>query len=39
MITACGGFVDSNDQDNQNEDHPINVINTQDESNDNKSPP
>ena len=39
IITACGGFVDSNEQDNENEDPPINVINTQDESNYNKSPP
>ena len=33
IITACGGFVDSNEQDNENEEPPINVINTQDESN------
>ena len=39
IITACGGFVDSNEQDNENEDPPINVINTQDESNYNKCPP
>jgi len=39
IITACGGFVDSNEQDNENEEPPINVINTQDESNYNKSPP
>ena len=37
MITLCGGSVDSNEQ--ENEDPPINVINTQDDSNDNKSPP
>ena len=39
IITTCGGFVDSNEQDNENEDPPINVINAQDESNYNKSPP
>ena len=39
IITACGGFLDSNEQENENEDPPINVINTQDESNYNKSPP
>ena len=40
IITACGGFVDSNEQDNENEDPPINVIKTQDESDYiNKSPP
>lgn len=39
IITACGGFVDSNEQDNENEEPPINVINTQDESNYSKSPP
>ena len=37
IITACGGFVDSNEQ--ENEDPLINVINTQDESNDTKPPP
>ena len=39
IITACGGSVDSTEQDNEDEDPPINVINTQDESNYNKSPP
>ena len=39
IITTCGGFVDSNEQDNENEDPPINAISTQDESNYNKSPP